>query len=181
MDTSISIRSKSAGADIESWYTRYAPRLRRATRRIVGNEHDAEDATQDAFLAAFRAHARYRVQADPYPWLYRIATRKALTIAAAVHPQLEPAAVESTTPSAEDEALASDDARRLNRLIARDVPVALHLIDGLRFRDVSERLGIPPATAATRIRRGKRRLRALLAAHFTHEATPAHVQRSRTA
>jgi len=160
------ITSISAGPDIAAWYARYAARLRRAARRIVGNEHDAEDATQDAFVAAFRAHHRYRADTDPYPWLFKIATRKALTIAAGRRWPVS--AVERDTsvaaaPSAEDEA------------VARELPVALHLIGGLRFRDVSERLGIPPATAATRIRRGKRRLRLLLA------ATPSTDQRSKTA
>jgi len=172
-----------AGSDIEAWYLRYAPRLRRVTRRIVGNEHDAEDATQDAFLAAFRAHDRYRADSDPYPWLFRIATRKALTIAAAHRPALErdPAHLVLAAPSAEDEALARDEARRVERLVATELPVALHLIGGLRFRDVSERLGIPAATAATRIRRGKRRLRTLIEATFAYEATPSHDQRSKTA
>jgi RNA polymerase sigma-70 factor, ECF subfamily len=163
MDTSI-----SSGPDVGAWYARYATRLRGVARRIVGNDQDAEDATQDAFLAAFRARHRYYPQMDPYPWLYRIATRKALTIAAAHRhrPELRP--VDADTPlavrSAEDEAVADDEARHLRRLLATEVPVALHLIEGLRFRDVGERLGIPRATAATRIRRGKRRLRALLAA-----------------
>jgi DNA-directed RNA polymerase specialized sigma24 family protein len=66
-------------------------------------------------------------------------------------------------------------------LVAGEVPVALHLVEGLRFRDVSERLGIPPATAATRIRRGKARLRMQLHASFSAQATTAHVQRSKTA
>jgi RNA polymerase sigma factor (sigma-70 family) len=173
----------AAGPDIEDWYVRYASRLRRVTRRIVGNEHDAEDATQDAFLAAFRSRDRYRADADPYPWLFRIATRKALTIAAGHYPPVDGDAphVSLTAPSAEDEALAHDESRRVARLVASEVPVALHLIDGLRFRDVSERLGIPAATAATRIRRGKQRLRALLNTNFAPEATPSHVQRSKTA
>ena len=172
MSTSI-----SAGSDIETWYIRYAPRLRRAARRIVGNEYDAEDATQDAFIAAFRAHARYRADTDPYVWLFRIATRKALTIAAGRAPRrpLVDEVSAPAAPSAEDEAVASDEAQRVQRLVAKEIPVALHLIEGLRFRDVSERLGISPATAATRIRRGKRRLRALL------EATTSPAQRSKTA
>lgn len=173
MNTSI-----SAGSELAVWYVLYASRLRRAARRIVGNAHDAEDATQDAFLAAFRAYDRYRPGTDPYPWLHRIATRKALTIAAG-----KPSPVSgvdqdyfgSSVPSAEDEAVAQDEARRVQRLVAAEIPVALHLIDGLRFRDVSERLGIPPATAATRIRRGKRRLRLLLG------ATTFNDQRSKTA
>ncbi len=172
-----------AGSDIEAWYVRYAARLRRAARRIVGNEYDAEDATQEAFLAAFRAHHRYRAETDPYPWLYRIATRKALTIAAAHRPSVDRdlTQVELVAPSAEDEALAHDASRRVAGLLAREIPVALHVIDGLRFRDVSERLGIPTATAATRIRRGKLRLRALLDASFAPEATPSNVQRSKSA
>jgi RNA polymerase sigma-70 factor (ECF subfamily) len=180
MTTSISARS-----DVEAWYVRYAPRLRRAARRIVGNEHDAEDATQDAFLAAFSAHARYRADSDPYPWLVRIATRKALTIVAGHRPALIGVAADADAagcvPSAEDEALADAETRRVERLIATELPVALHVIDGLRFRDVSERLGIPPATAATRIRRGKRRLRALLGTNFAPVATPSFAQRSKTA
>ncbi len=167
-----------AGSDVAAWYERYASQLRRAARRIVGNAHDAEDATQDAFLAAFRAHDRYRPGSDPYPWLFRIATRKALTIAAGRPPVLSVVDHEfraGSVPSAEDEAVAHDEAWRVRRLVATELPVALHLIGGLRFRDVSERLGIPPATAATRIRRGKRRLRTLL------EATTLHDQRSMSA
>jgi len=174
MDTSMLARS-----DVGSWYARYAPRLRRATWRIVGNEHDAEDATQDAFLAAFRAHSRYRTDTDPYPWLVRIATRKALTIAARRERVVTPLGL--LMPSAEDEMLARDEARTVVRVVATELPVALHLIEGLRFRDVSERLGIPAATAATRIRRGKRRIRALLAPSFAPPATPYDNPRSKTA
>jgi RNA polymerase sigma factor (sigma-70 family) len=178
MNTSILAR-----ADLETWYARYAAPLRRATRRILGNEHDAEDATQDAFLAAFRAHDRYRADSDPYPWLMRIATRKALTIAAAHRPQPAGDVAERAgiAPSAEDEALARAESRRVAALVAAEIPVALHLIGGLRFRDVSERLGIPAATAATRIRRGKQRLRAVLSAGSGSAATTTILPRSKTA
>jgi RNA polymerase sigma-70 factor (ECF subfamily) len=178
MNTSI-----SALADIEAWYARYGARLRRAARRIVGNEYDAEDATHDAFLAAFRAHGRYRADSDPYPWLFRIATRKALTIAAAHRPSRECDAGHPSpaAPSAEEEALARDESQRVTSLVAADLPVALHLMGGLRFRDVSERLGIPPATAATRIRRGKLRLRKQLESNFDVRATTSIVPRSKTA
>lgn len=177
MSTTICARS-----DVEAWYERYAVRLRRAARRIVGNEFDAEDATHEAFLAAFRAHGRYRAESDPYPWLVRIATRKALTIAAA-HRGIPPPLLEAaaSAPSAEDEAVARDESRRVASLVASELPVALHLIDGLRFRDVSERLGIPAATAATRIRRGKLRLRHLLTAQLAREATSSPVPRSKIA
>lgn len=175
--------STLAHSDIETWHLRYAARLRHAARRIVGNEHDAEDATQDAFLAAFRAHDRYRADSDPYPWLVRIATRKALTIAADHRMRLEREAspAVSAARSAEDEALEQAASRLVASLVERELPVALHVIEGLRFRDVSERLGIPAATAATRIRRGKQRLRTLLTAGFAAEATTTTAQRSKSA
>ena len=158
MSTSI-----SAGIEIESWYRTYAGRLRGATRRMLGNADDAEDALHDAFVAAFRSFERYN-GGDPYPWLYRIATRKALNILAARRPgegQLE--AVQAV-PSAEDQALAAFSRAELAELLRGEPALALHIVGGFRFREVGDRLGTPLATAATRIRRGKHRLRARLQA-----------------
>jgi RNA polymerase sigma-70 factor (ECF subfamily) len=48
------------------------------TYRILGNHADAEDATQDAFLAAYRNFHRFRGESKVSTWLYRIATNAAL-------------------------------------------------------------------------------------------------------
>jgi RNA polymerase sigma factor (sigma-70 family) len=169
MSTSI-----SAGIDIESWYLAYAGRLRGATKRMLGNVDDAEDALHDAFVAAFRSHARYN-GGDPYPWLYRIATRKALNILAARKPGAGELAGVQAEPSAEDQALRALASAELVSFLRAEPAVELHLLGGLRFREVGERLGTPPATAATRIRRGKHRLRARL------QATLSDFPRSRPA
>jgi RNA polymerase sigma-70 factor (ECF subfamily) len=163
--------------DVAAWYARYSARLRGVARRITGNESDAEDALHDAFVAAFRARRRYQHALDPYPWLYRIATRKALTIAGARRPLLVDSGLDAlrAVPSAEDEAFARAESYRLRTLLAAERATGLHLVNGLRFRDVSAVLGIPAATAATQIRRGKQRLRAALA------ATPSKVRESKTA
>ena len=154
-------------ADVESWYRAYAPQLRSAARRIVGNRADAEDAIQDAFLAAYRAIERYD-GSDPYPWLHRIATRKAMTIALGRRPALPLADdLAPPAPSAEDVALERLRSGEIHNLVEREPAVALHLIGGLRFREISERFRMPLATAATRIRRGKRRLRLRLEATLT--------------
>lgn len=73
---------------------------------MLGNADDAEDALHDAFVAAFRSHDRYN-GGDPYPWLYRIATRKALNILAARKPGVGDLAVVEVAPSAEEQALQS--------------------------------------------------------------------------
>ncbi|HEY5339485.1 MAG TPA: RNA polymerase sigma factor [Candidatus Aquilonibacter sp.] len=153
MSTSI-----SAGVEIDSWYRAYGARLRGATKRMLGNLDDAEDALHDAFVAAFRSYERYD-GGDPYPWLHRIATRKALNILAARRPGVGRVISGRAEPSAEDQALDRIATRELAAMIHTEPAVALHVIGGFRFREVGERLDTPLATAATRIRRGKRRLR----------------------
>jgi RNA polymerase sigma-70 factor (ECF subfamily) len=169
MSTSI-----SAGADIESWYHAYAGRLRGATKRMLGNTDDAEDALHDAFVAAFRSYARYN-GGDPYPWLYRIATRKALNILAARRPGSGDVTGAGSEPSAEEQALAGLSRRELTDLLRTEPALELHVIGGFRFREVGARLGTPPATAASRIRRGKHRLRLHLKATLSEfpESRPA--------
>jgi RNA polymerase sigma-70 factor (ECF subfamily) len=46
--------------------------------RLLGNEPDAQDACQDAFLHAQRAFARLTPDSNERAWLYRIATNGAL-------------------------------------------------------------------------------------------------------
>ncbi len=39
---------------------------------LVGNEHDAEDITQEAFLRAFRSFHAFREESSFFTWIYRI-------------------------------------------------------------------------------------------------------------
>src|ERR1700680_2506113 len=71
-----------ATPDIGSWFERYAPSVRHVAVRVPGDLDDADDALQDAFLAAWRSRARFDPARRPLPWLVTIARRKALTIAA---------------------------------------------------------------------------------------------------
>src|SRR6185503_14599666 len=45
-------------------------------RRLVGDEHLAEDLTQEVFLQAQRAFPSYDPARDPRPWLFTIATNR---------------------------------------------------------------------------------------------------------
>jgi RNA polymerase sigma-70 factor (ECF subfamily) len=53
-------------------------RLLAAARRILGNEEDAREAVQDAFLSAFRALHTFDGTARLSTWLHRIAVNSAL-------------------------------------------------------------------------------------------------------
>lgn len=161
--------------DMESWYARYAVRMRAVAWRILGNRADAEDAVQEAFVATLRAIDRYD-GSDPFPWLHRIVTRKALTIAARRRPVADlPESGGPNVPSAEDEALDRLRTGVIHAMIAGEPAVELHVVAGLHFTEIGERFGMPVATAASRVRRGKHRLRARLRATLTDlpESQPA--------
>jgi RNA polymerase sigma-70 factor (ECF subfamily) len=147
--------------DVASWYERYAPRVRVIVARITRNPDDTEDALQEAFLAAWRARERFDTTRDPLPWLTRIAARKAITVAARRSGPYVPAGF---APSAEDEVVARDAERDVHRLVEDEPAFALHVLGGLTVRSVAVRLGVPHATAASRVLRAKRRIRAAVAA-----------------
>ena len=46
--------------------------------RMLGNSHDSEEATQEAFISAYRNWDRFRGNAQVTTWLYRIAVNAAL-------------------------------------------------------------------------------------------------------
>src|SRR5438128_8889722 len=57
---------------------RYRPEILAYLVRLTGNEHDAQDACQEAFLRAQGALGRLRPDSSLRAWLSRIATNSAL-------------------------------------------------------------------------------------------------------
>jgi len=132
--------------------------------RVTGDPDDADDALQEAFLAAWRSRGRFDPARRPLPWLVTIARRKALTIAAARSRKAVPSARAELAPSAEDVALARAADGWAVDAVRHEPALALHALGGLTAGAVGERLGVPLRTAASRIARGRRRVEALLTA-----------------
>src|SRR5262245_20518901 len=57
---------------------RYNRRLYRVARSVVGDDAEAEDVLQDAYVRAFAALASYRGEASLATWLTRIVINEAL-------------------------------------------------------------------------------------------------------
>ncbi len=57
---------------------RHSRSLFRAAYRITGNEADAEDVVQEAFLRGYRKLESFQARSDFGTWIYRIAVRCAL-------------------------------------------------------------------------------------------------------
>lgn len=69
------------GGDLEAFdqlVRKYAPRVLRLAIRIVGNETDAEDVLQDAFLKAYAKLDQFQGNSRFYTWIVRIAVNEAL-------------------------------------------------------------------------------------------------------
>ena len=144
----------------------------RACYRILGRPHDAEDVTQEAFVAAFRSIGSYRGEGPLRAWLLRIATRQAYRRIAQRRPtaDLEAVAEPMTADPAVDPSRAAEAAEQRDEVrdaVAalpdpyREV-VALRFFGELSLAEVAEATGRPINTVKTHLRRGLERLRPVL-------------------
>jgi RNA polymerase sigma factor (sigma-70 family) len=139
-------------------------------RRLLAEEHDAEDAFQATFLVLLRKAGAVRFQESVAGWLHAVACRVArkARVAAArrrshegqaeVRPVSDPfAAVEwqDLRPVLDEE---------LARLPAKyRAPVVLCHLEGLSYAEAARRLGWPEGTVSGRLARAREKLRTRLA------------------
>jgi RNA polymerase sigma-70 factor (ECF subfamily) len=144
----------------------------RACLRILGRPHDAEDVTQESFVAAYRAIRTYRGEGSLRAWLLRIATRQSFrrlsqrraTVGLDVipAPRLADASNEPTRVVIDLESRrAVHDAVAALPEPYREV-VALRFFADLSLAEVADGTGRPINTVKTHLRRGLERLRPTL-------------------
>jgi RNA polymerase sigma-70 factor (ECF subfamily) len=132
--------------------------------RILGNREDAEDATQEAFLAALRKAASFRKAAAFSTWLYRIAVNAATDQArrrgrarlAALDPEDAGLAVAPGSELGEVVTSAVAVQTALTR-VPEEFRVAVVLCDLYRvpYADAAQILEIPVGTVKSRVFRGR--------------------------
>jgi RNA polymerase sigma-70 factor (ECF subfamily) len=152
----------------------------RLARAIVGNTVEAEDATQEAFISAWRGLPAL-MDADRFDaWFTRILVNACrMTIRRRAPHVLSIETVGSEPVAGEDPALHNVvEMEALNRAIdrmsvaARSI-LALYYFEDRPLADVAAILGIPPGTAKWRLFRARGELRrALVAAHEGHLGMP---------
>ena len=158
------------------------PPLYRRAYRILGNAADAEDAVQDAFLAAYTHLHQFRGQAQISTWLTTIVLNCArLQLRRrAKHDQLsldqstegpEPVSMSERLadqrPNPEDAYRESELSARLTHLHSQLSPTLrrtflLRDVDGLSIRETARILGVPTGTVKTQLARARKRLRELM-------------------
>jgi RNA polymerase sigma-70 factor (ECF subfamily) len=148
------------------------PAVYRACLRILGRPHDAEDVTQESFVAAYRAIGSYRGEGPLRAWLLRIATRQAFRRLAQRRPTAdidavaEPVLADSSTDPTRV-VVAAERRDEVREAVAslpdpyREV-VALRFFGELSLAEVADATGRPINTVKTHLRRGLERLRPAL-------------------
>jgi RNA polymerase sigma-70 factor, ECF subfamily len=146
--------------------------------RLTGDEDDARDVVQDAYLRAYRGLRRFRGDAQFTTWLYRItANCSANLLAKRARHRTEALPEEETVVDSrpdhdpEQRMAGEDDRARVAGALAvlpwrlRQVIVLRDIYD-LPHGWIATELGISEAAAKVRLHRARRRLRELLAADF---------------
>ncbi|WP_293315924.1 RNA polymerase sigma factor SigE [Mycobacterium sp.] len=170
-------------AAMPSWdelVRQHADRVYRLAYRLSGNQHDAEDLTQETFIRVFRSVQNY--QPGTFEgWLHRITTNLFLDMVrrrARIRMEALPEdydRVPADEPNPEqiyhDARLGPDLQAALDSLPPEfRAAVVLCDIEGLSYEEIGATLGVKLGTVRSRIHRGRQALRDYLAAHPEHGA-----------
>lgn len=162
---------------------RHTASLLAVTRRLLGNEEDARDALQDAFLSAFRALPAFEGGARLATWLHRIAINAALMKLRQRRRKNEES-IEPYLPGFQEdghqahpavpwgrpaqEILSDREDRAFVRACIDRLPetyrtvLLLRDIEELSTQETAEALGIEPNAVKVRLHRARQALRTLL-------------------
>ncbi len=169
-------------------FREYAPRIYHLARRLLGNDADAEDVTQDVLLQVVRKLHTFRGESALPTWLHRVTVNAALAhrekranrqkheTATGDDATLEgtsepPGTVKLPRTSPAAMALQGEQRELIDRAIKRlpdqfrDVYV-LADVEGLPNPDIGDMLGLSVSAVKSRLHRARQRMRDALAPHF---------------
>jgi RNA polymerase sigma-70 factor, ECF subfamily len=160
-------RSGNANA-FEELVRRHQVTIFRIALRMLGDRRDAEDASQETFLQAWRALPGFRSQSAFSTWLYRIVTNRCLNLRRARRPsQALLWDQESDEPGPEEEAEARHRLLVLRQAILELTPeqravFVLRHLEGCAYEEIALILGISLAAVKSRLHRTRLELAGLL-------------------
>lgn len=172
----------------EKVFLEHGPRVYNLARRMLGNDADAEDVTQDVLLQVVRKLDTFRGDAALPTWLHRVTVNAALAHRKKRAQRAEreqthdpfdhflddghhSSYVPSWSINPQEEALTKENSQLIEKAIAqlpelyRDVYV-LADVEGLANAEIGEHLNLSLAAVKSRLHRGRLLMRNALAPHF---------------
>jgi RNA polymerase sigma-70 factor, ECF subfamily len=175
-------------AAFEELVNRYEGKIFRLTRNITGNNEDAEDAMQDAFLKAYAHLQEFRGDCRFYTWLVRIAANEALMRLRKRRPNqfsldepiegdtdLFPRELEDWGPTPEQRYAQTEMQNIVGQVVDRLEPeyrvvFLLRDCEELSTQETAEALGISVSGVKSRLLRARLKLREKLNRHLRQGA-----------
>ncbi len=162
---------------------RHHRRVYAAALHILGSHSDADDATQESFVRAYKGLSSFDGRADFFTWLYRITVNTALNSLRggkrtsalsqkggdeAAHVGGRPESLGQGAPTPAQKAQTGAEMQRVLEAIAELSPslrvtLVLATIEELPHKQIAEILEIPEGTVAWRVNEARRLLRQRLA------------------
>jgi RNA polymerase sigma-70 factor (ECF subfamily) len=169
---------QSAAREMQRVLTLYLPSFHRCALRVLGNRADAEDAVQEALLAAHKHLHQFEGKSQMSTWLTSIvrncARMQLRRRPSQIHMPLDEQIGEEQTysicerlasagPSPEDVCRTSELAAHLRKCTALLSPrlrrtFQLRVVDGLSIFETAQVLGLPDGTIKAQLVRARRKL-----------------------
>ncbi|HEV2798824.1 MAG TPA: sigma-70 family RNA polymerase sigma factor [Nocardioides sp.] len=149
---------------LEIVYDRWSALVHTYALRALGDAHDAEDVTQQVFVAAWRSRHTLTPSASALPaWLIGIARHKVADVRAARAREARRAEAAAAAPMSEAVGQSADE-EVTERLVVRqavdELPdprrtiVMMAFWQGLSHTEIAESVGLPLGTVKSHVRRG---------------------------
>lgn len=159
-------------AGLERMIDNYGDKLYRMCFLYLGERQMAEDAVQDTFLKAFQHYETFRGEASEQTWLTRIAINVCKNYRRVSWFRHVDYTVELEKVDASYEDHIGDDTVLCEIMKLPDKykeVILLYYYQQMNIRETADSLGISEGTVATRLRRGRERLRHALKGWYFDE------------
>lgn len=185
------LRAREGDLDAFEEFVRvFERRIRALLARFLRDERDIDEAAQDTFVQAWRHLDRFRGDAAPFTWLYRIAVNEALQrvrkkqldtqtlddgLGDVLESGIDPAISRPVPPdvAAEDRELQEFLLARLDELpLEFRVPLVLRDLEGWSNDEVAELLELSVAATKSRIHRARMKIRQQLEVWLARRESP---------
>jgi RNA polymerase sigma-70 factor (ECF subfamily) len=168
-DADLVSRAQSGRLDaFEELVRRHRLATYRVALRVLGDESDAEDATQDAFVQAWRNLGGFRADAAFSTWMYRIVTNRCLNMLRARR-RTEPLPDDREAPASRPDRIAEArwEVEDLKLAILRltpeqRAPLVLRELQGCTYEQIADALDISIPAVKSRLHRARLELLAAM-------------------
>ena len=165
------LAARAAGGDaaaLDRLLAAIRPQVLRHCRKLLPNEYDAEEASQDALVAVARRIDRFEGRSRFTTWLYRITLNAGLDTYRRLKRQAETTDVDDVvlTAAQRTSVIAGNRIDLLDAFEEVDpkfgVPVMLRDVYDLDYPEIAAALDVPAGTVKSRIHEGRKTMQYLL-------------------